>query len=189
MPSKRKKPGYAANTGDQDGREGPPLHRAEVLSFLQETQGKGKLECRGLGEVPQRKRRRGKAGDLQAQGYIEASEDGEWLTTVSGDTVSGSRPPRFTPESVEAALSTLAERIKATNQDANARFRITRAVAFGDFLAGGARVQAPDVGVQLSPREPAREHAGSAVEKMAEREFLRQLKGKSSVLGIRPYED
>jgi len=109
---------------------------------------------------------------LQAQGYIEASGGAKWLTTGSGDTVSGSRPPRFTSEAVEAALSELAERIKAANQDASTQFRVAKAVAFGDFLPSRARVQAADVGVQLSPREPASTEAGSAVEKAAEREFM-----------------
>jgi hypothetical protein len=38
-----------------------------------------------------------------------------------------------------------------------------------------ACVQAADVGVPLNPREPASAEEGSAVEKAAEREFLRQL--------------
>ncbi|HEV2379442.1 MAG TPA: hypothetical protein VG206_06555 [Terriglobia bacterium] len=126
---------------------------------------------------------------LEAQGYIEASDGGCWLTTESGDAVSGSRPPRFTPAAVEAALSALVGRIKAANQDASARFRITKAVAFGDFLAGRPRVQAPDVGVQLIPREPASAEPGSAFEKSADREFLKQLRGKSPTLNIRTYED
>ena len=103
--------------------------------------------------------------------------------------VSALRPPCFTPAAVAAALSALAERIKAANRAATARFRITKAVAFGDFLAGRPRVQAADVGVQLSPREPTSAEAGSAVEKAAEREFLKQLKGKSPMLDLQPYEE
>lgn len=93
---------------------------------------------------------------LQAPGYIEASGNGKWLTTVAGDTVAGSKPPRFSPEAVETALSALAERIKAANQDASARFRITKAVAFGDFLSG-ARHQAiggNSVALSLLFRQP-----------------------------------
>ena len=126
---------------------------------------------------------------LHAQGYIEPSDGGGWLTTVSGDTVSGSKPPRYTPDAVEAALTALAERIKAANQDASAQFRVAKAVAFGDFLAGRSRVQAADVGVQLSPRGPASGELGSAVDKAAEREFLKRLKGNSPMLDIRPYEE
>jgi Mn-dependent DtxR family transcriptional regulator len=87
------------------------LPAAEVLSFLKETRGTPEWTVQDLARslnvsvamaehvVP----------FLQAQGYIEASKDGKWLTTMSGDTVSGSRPPRFSPEAVEAALSALAE--------------------------------------------------------------------------------
>jgi hypothetical protein len=83
--------------------------------------------------------------------------------------------PRFTPEAVSAALSGLADRVKAVNQDRGARFRVTKAVAFGDFLSGRARVQAPDVGVELTPRVPVTEaEPGSALEEAAKRGVLRQ---------------
>jgi DNA-binding transcriptional regulator YhcF (GntR family) len=194
MPSKRKKSGHAADAGDRDDRgtqAGSPLPPAAALSFLKETRGTASWSAQDLAKslnvsiatvrqvIP----------FLQAQGYIEASGSAGWLTTVAGDTVAGSKPPRFTPEVVETALSALAGRIKAANQDASARFRVTKAVAFGDFLADRARVQAADVGVQLSLRGPASAEAGSAVEKAAEREFLRQLRGKYPILSIRPYED
>lgn len=125
---------------------------------------------------------------LQAQGYIEES-DGGWLTTASGDTVSGSKPPRFTPQAVEAALSALGERVKAANQDTSGRFQVTKAVAFGDFLSDRARFQAADIGVKLAPGGPTIRETITAVEMAAEREFLRQLKAKSLLLDIRPYED
>jgi hypothetical protein len=194
MPSKRKKSGHAADAGDRDDREtqaGPPLPPAAALSFLKETTGEASWSAQDLAKSLNVSTAVAKQviPFLQAQGYIEASGNGKWLTTVAGDTVSGSKPPRFSPEAVETALSTLAERIEAANQDARARFRITKAVAFGDFLTGRARVQAADVGVQLSPREPASVEMGSAVEKAAEREFLKQLKAKSPMLNIRPCED
>ena len=86
------------------------------------------------------------------QGYIERTGDDEWLTTDSGTAVSGSKPPRFTREAVAPALSALGERIRAVNHDPNAPFHIRNAVAFGDFLSGRARVQAPDVGIHLVSR-------------------------------------
>jgi hypothetical protein len=43
--------------------------------------------------------------------------------------------------------------------------------------------------VQLAPRGPASGEAGTAVEKTAEREFLRRLKDRSPMLDIGPYED
>jgi hypothetical protein len=132
MPSKRKKPDSAASA--QPGREtqvAPPLPPAAVLSFLKETRGTVAWNADGLAKSLNLSAAVAKQviPFLQAQGYIEATDGGGWLTTVSGDTVSGSRPPRYTPEAVEAALSDLAERIKAANQDASARFRVAKAVA------------------------------------------------------------
>jgi hypothetical protein len=124
-----------------------------------------------------------------AQGYVEPSGYDEFLTTAAGDAVSGSNQPRFTLESVDTALSELAEKIKSVNQDRNAPFEIATAVAFGDFLAGRARVQAPDVGVQLARRARAASDARSAVEQAARREFLRELKAKRSILSIQAYEE
>ena len=169
MPPKRKKPDSGASAEPrQETQVAPPLPLAEVLSFLKETRGMPGWSAQNMAKslnistavarqiIP----------FLQAQGYIKASDGGGWLTTVSGDTVSGSRPPRYTSEAVEAALSVLAGRINAANQDANAQFRVTKAVAFGDLLAGRPRVQAADVGVQLKPRGPATGEEGSTVEKV-----------------------
>ena len=193
MPVKRRRAGSGAGTeGHADRATGtaPPLPPAAALSYLKDTRGQSGWSAPHLAKSLNVSTAvaRQVIPFLQAQGYIEASGDGKWLTTVAGDTVSGSKPPRFTAEAVEAALSTLADRIKAANQDASARFRITKAVAIGDFVVGRARVQAADVGVQLSPRESASAEAGSAVEKAAESAFLRQLRGKSPMLNIRPYE-
>src|SRR5271170_2437089 len=75
---------------------------------------------------------------LQAQGYVQpAHANGEWITTPSGETVSGAKPPRFDRESVERALGLLRERIKEADRDPKGTFKITRAVAFGDFLVKG----------------------------------------------------
>ena len=91
---------------------------------------------------------------LQAQGYVQATRaNGEWMTTPSGETVSGAKQPRFDRESVERALDSLRERIRQANKDAKSPFKISGAVAFGDFLVKGrARVQAADVGIQLARR-------------------------------------
>ena len=193
MPVKQRKAGSGADTeGHADRATGtaPPLPPAAALSYLKDSRGQPGWSAPDLAKSLNVSTAvaRQVIPFVQAQGYIEASGDGKWLTTMAGDTVSGSKPPRFTAEAVEAVLSALADRIKAANQDANARFRITKAVAFGDFVVGRSRVQAADVGAQLSSREPASAEAGSAVEKAAESEFLRQLKGKSPMLNIRPYE-
>ena len=77
---------------------------------------------------------------IQMQGYINPYHD-EWVTTTAGEDVSGARPPRFAPEKVEEALAQLRERIKAANQNSKSLYKITEAVAFGDFLQQKARVQ------------------------------------------------
>jgi hypothetical protein len=157
MPSKRKKPASEASAGKcLEGQAAPPP--AAALSFLKETRGSPSWRAQDMAKslnvsvavarqvIP----------FLQAQGYIEASDGGGWLTTASGDAVSGSRPPRFNVEAVEAALSALAGRIKAADQDASARFRVAKAVAFGDFLSGRARVQASGCSYRLGDRQAAR---------------------------------
>jgi hypothetical protein len=117
---------------------------------------------------------------LKLQGYASETSDNELLTTASGEIVSGSRPPRFTRERVEGAVSELLDRIAANNSDRNAEFKITQAVAFGDFLSGRASCQAADVGIELAPREPAggRDQVN---------DFLKQLRGKSQFLNIKPF--
>src|SRR5579863_2212144 len=90
---------------------------------------------------------------LQMQGYIKPHATGEWLTTLAGETVSGAKTPRFTPEGIEEALANLRSRIKLVNQDSKSPYKITDAAAFGDFLSGQARAQAADVGIQLVRRK------------------------------------
>jgi hypothetical protein len=125
---------------------------------------------------------------LQLQGYIKQHGTGQWITTISGETVSGSKTPRFTLERVDTALSSLSKRIKEINEGSQAQFKIANAVAFGDFLEGQARVQAPDVGIQLVRRNAAAAAAGVAQEHSAERAFLKSLRGKTSILNLQPYQ-
>jgi hypothetical protein len=132
---------------------------------------------------------------LQIQGYVqpESHKAGEWLTTPSGETVSGAKLPRFDRETLEAALTSLRQRIEDTNRDRAAKFQITRAVAFGDFLAKDrARVQPADVGIELSRKD--REHTSdevatphSAAEAREEQSFLRQLRGRSALINLKNY--
>jgi hypothetical protein len=70
---------------------------------------------------------------LEAQGYVKR-EEGEWITTSAGESVSGAKFPGFTRDNVEQAVDFLRERIKEVNRDSKARLRSTHAVAFGDFL-------------------------------------------------------
>ena len=126
---------------------------------------------------------------MQFEGYVaSAGGPGKWRTTLQGESVSGSKPPRFTRESVDKALSDLRQRIKDTNGDADALYTITDAVAYGDFLADLPRVQSATVGVRLILRGDNSQQPKSARYKTAESTFLKQLRGKSSLLQLQQYE-
>ena len=126
---------------------------------------------------------------LQLQGYIQpAGNTGKWRVTEQGEIVSGAKPPRFTRQNVEKALAAIRDRIKSANEDPHAPYRIVEAVAFGDFLRDAARVQAAEVGIQLEPRSGTSPVA-SAEEHAAELDFVKQLRGKTALLHVIPYED
>jgi hypothetical protein len=146
---------------------------------------------------------------LQAQGYVQPARDGgparkgaatpgeqQWMTTPAGETVSGAKPPRFTPESVQEALTALKDRIRDNNKNRQAPFRIIDAVAFGDFLLQDrARVQSADVGIRLMRQEDSHRKNTSAVQPRSasdakgERNFLRDLRAKSTHVTLRSYAD
>lgn len=129
----------------------------------------------------------GRVIDLLAlQGYVKRSaEDNQWMTTINGEAISGSKPPRFVREHVEKALDDLKERIVAVNRDRRAAFQIADAVAFGDFLLEIPRVQAAEVGIRLVARaqEDAPDHSATG-----EREFLRLMRGKGGALRLQNYQ-
>jgi len=118
---------------------------------------------------------------LRMQGYVERTANADWLTTVAGESVCDSRLPRFQRESVDAALSTLSDRIAAINNDRQAEFTITKAVAFGDFLSGRANCQSADVGIELAAQKATGGDNGAR--------FLKQLGARNRFLHIRPYEE
>jgi hypothetical protein len=167
------------------------LPPAQILSFLKETRGVPSWSSNDLAKALNVGAAVAKqvVAFLEAQGYLDSTGRGEWFTTAAGDAVSGSKPPRYTAESAAAALSELAERIITVNGDEAAPFKIATAVAFGDFLTGRARVQAPDVGIQLTPRRPEADDPASAVAQAARLKFLGQLKERRPTLSVRPYEE
>jgi len=126
---------------------------------------------------------------LQLAGYIAPLGHGKWRTTEQGELVGGGKAPRFTQESVHEALVRLQERIQAANADESAPHRITRAVAFGDFLSERVRVQAATVGIELKPRSATeirdRQTASTRAE---ESSFLKELGGRSTILHLKSYE-
>jgi hypothetical protein len=168
-----------------------------ALSFLRDTKGALSWSLRDLTQTLNISREEAvrAVALLQIQGYIqpESHKSGEWLTTPSGEIVSGAKPPRFDRETVEAALTSLELRIQDTNKDRAAKFQVTRAIAFGDFLSKDrARVQAAEVGIELVRRGIERTSEGitaphSAVDAREEQFFLRQLRGRSALINLKPY--
>jgi hypothetical protein len=121
---------------------------------------------------------------LEMQGYV-AKEGDQWLTTAAGESISNSKKPQFSRASVMSALDTLKERIEALNRDKRGDFKITKAVAFGDFLAGRTEVQAADVGVELSRRDSL---SGNSEEIEGKRQaFLNSLRRKSRLFAVQMY--
>ncbi len=156
-----------------------PVSAEAAFSFLKEMKGESTWTLRDLSKtlnvrLPQAKQI---ATMLEIQGYARQFKGNEWMTTVSGEQVSGAKAPRFTRESVEEALDALRERIAAINKDAKSAFTIAEAVAFGDFLDKRSRAQAADVGVRLERR-------GQGGSETTEREFLRQLRNKSQMINL-----
>jgi hypothetical protein len=171
----------------------PSIPADAALSFLKDTKGVVSWSVQDLVATLKINRHEAERviAPLQAQGYVQpARRNGEWMTTRSGETVSGAKTPRFQRESVEQAIASLRGRIKEVNVDPKAPFKITEAVAFGDFLLkAGARVQAADVGIRLSLSDSQASEFQSASGARMEREFLRQLRGKTALLTIRLYAE
>jgi hypothetical protein len=164
----------------------PSIPATAVFSFLKDTRGVLTWTARDLAEalkLPEQDVNK-ILTLLQLQGYVQQKSDSQgWLTTASGEIVSGSTLPRLSRESVAQAVATLADRIAAINRDPKAEFKIIKAVAFGDFLSDRPKVQAADVGIELCRRNPAGAH-----DQTTEPAFLKQLAPKSRFLHIRPYE-
>jgi len=125
---------------------------------------------------------------LEMQGYVKPTGS-EWLTTSAGESVSGSETPRYSPETIERSLSSLADHLKLVNQDSSAEYKIADAVAFGDFLSKSVRVQAADVGIRLESRNPTARHPHSASEHERQQAFLKQFRGKTPLLSVQPYAE
>jgi DNA-binding transcriptional regulator YhcF (GntR family) len=170
----------------------PAIPAETALSFLKDTKGILTWSLRDLTDTLKINRREAEEviAILAAQGYVKsANERDEWMTTSAGESVSRAKPPRFARESVEQAVESLKERIKEINKEAKSVFKITEAVAFGDFLLSDRpRVQPADVGVGLARRGVAAGELQTASDARTEL-FLRQLRGRTALLNIRRYED
>ncbi len=126
------------------------LPAAELLSFLKQTRGVGTWTEKDLAKALKIGLADAKEAIavLQLQGYIEpAGHTGKWRITEEGELVADAKSPRFTRGSVEVALAGLATN-QAVSDDPNAPYRISEAVAFGDFLGDAAGMK------QASEAEP-----------------------------------
>lgn len=170
----------------------PLVPAAAVMSFLKDSRGLVTWTTRDLAETL------GIAAAettkvitiMEMQGYVKPAHGGpEWLTTPAGETVSGSKQPHFTRDRVDAALDGLKKRLTAARKDFKSPFKISTAVAFGDFLSDRARVQAADVGIELARRKSDAVAKASATENKARLAFLKQLRGKNAPLNLQPYQE
>jgi hypothetical protein len=170
----------------------PSVPAAAVMSFLKDTRGllswTAKDLSKTLGIAAAEASR--VLAIMEMQGYIKAAPAAAaWFTTPDGQAVSGSKLPHYTRERVDKALQGLKDRLIAARKDFQSPFKITAAVAFGDFLADSARVQAPDVGIHLERRKSDSADSASATEHQARRDFLKHLRGKNTPLNLQPYSD
>ena len=164
---------------------------AEALSFLRETRGCSTWTARDLARSLKVSLADAEQAIaiLELQGYVKRSGKNEWMTTLAGESVAGSKIPRFTPERVGKALADLRNRIEEVNRDSLAPYRITEAVAFGDFLQPRTRVQSAEVGVRLERRNSEAADSSSAQERQRQAAFLKLLRGKGGVLHVRSFEN
>jgi len=156
-----------------------------ILSFLKDTRGVVNWSATELKSCLQvtSKQAQQILAILEMQGYV-AREGNDWLTTAAGESVSKSKKPQFSPESINDALETLKERIESVNRDKRSEFKIVNAVAFGDFLTGRAQVQAAEVGVQLMRRGLS----GNVDDSDKKRtEFMNALRRKSRLFIVETY--
>ena len=180
-------PLQSVGSREEPPRQLPSVSTSAVFSFLKDTRGaltwkmRDFQDCLNIGAKDAKQT----LTILQMQGYIQQKDDtDEYLTTSSGEAVSGSKLPRMTRESVEEALTTITERIVAINRDPRAKLSIRKAVAFGDFLSKRAQVQAADVGVMLTRRTPMSSNVDNEEEEQA---FLKQLQGKNRFVHVQRY--
>jgi len=170
----------------------PSVPAAAVMSFLKDTRGLLTWTTRDLAEtldIPASEAAK-VITIMEMQGYVKAAEGArEWFTTPAGQTVSVSKLPHYRPERVAAALAGLKDRIAEARKDFKSPFKISAAVAFGDFLTDRPRVQAPDVGIQLVKRKSDADAKTSAAEARARLALLKQLRGKNTPLNVQLYQE
>jgi DNA-binding transcriptional regulator YhcF (GntR family) len=162
-----------------------------LLSFLKETRGATIWTVREMAKSLNISLAAAKEAleILEMQGYVKSPGPNEYMTTPAGETVSGSKMPRYSRETVEQSLASFADHLKRVNQDSSAEYKIADAVAFGDFLSGRARVQSADVGIRLEPRNLTAHHPHWASEHDKQEAFLKHLRGRTPLVNLHPYAE
>jgi DNA-binding transcriptional regulator YhcF (GntR family) len=175
----------------RDNAPAASVPAAEALSFLRDTRGLSTWAIRDAAKTLNVSFAEAKRviAILELQGYVKASSHNEWMTTIAGEEVSDSKPPRFTRERIEQALSNFRNRIAQVNADKKALYRITRAVAFGDFLSDRVRFQSAEVGIELKLSARSTVDAGSPEDERGRQKFLKQLHGRGTVVRVRAFEE
>ena len=169
---------------------------AEALSFLKETKGEVSWTTKEMASTLNiaTKEAADALAVLQIQGYVRPVA-GEWMTTPEGEAVAGAKSPRYARASVEQAIAALRARMEEMNRDTAAEYKVTKAVAFGDFLSERPQVQAADVGVKLTKRKTATERSAgsegveSAVEQASQKKVLQKLRARTAMLNLHPHEE
>jgi DNA-binding transcriptional regulator YhcF (GntR family) len=167
------------------------LPAAALLSFLKETRGITNWSVRDFAKTLSLNPAAAKEAlaILEMQGYVKSPGPNEYMTTPAGETVSGSKMPRYSRETVEQSLASFADHLKRVNQDSSAEYKIADAVTFGDFLSGRARVQSADVGIRLEPRNLTAHHPHWASEHDKQEAFLKHLRGRTLLVNLHPYAE
>lgn len=164
----------------------PNIPLDALLSFLKDTRGAVNWSADDLRKCLELEGKQAQQilAILEMQGYV-ARESDRWLTTAAGEGISKSKKPQFATGSVNQALDTLKERIEAINQDKRSEFKITKAVAFGDFLSGHVQAQSANVGIELSRRDVISGNTDEAEDKRLA--FMNDLRRKSRLFNVQRY--
>jgi hypothetical protein len=167
------------------------LPATALFSFLKETRGITSWTTRDFAKTLNLSAANAKEAlaILEMQGYVKPTGAREWMTTQAGESVSGSKSPRFSRETVEQSLASFADHLRLVNQDSSTEYKVTDAIAFGDFLSGRARAQAADIGIRLEPRNPEAHHPHWAGEQDRQDAFLKQLRGRTPLVNLHPYAE
>ena len=167
------------------------LPAAALFSFLKETRGITSWTTSDLAKTLNLSPSAAKSAlaILEMQGYVEQTGPKEWMTTPAGETVSGSKSPSYSRETIERSLASLADHLTLVNQDSSAEYKIADAVAFGNFLSERARVQAADVGIKFESRNLTAHRPHWASEHERQKAFLKQLRSRTPLVNLHPYAE